>query len=126
MFFFSHQLHAHDYRGPWAFMLSAYIIPVDSLDNKTGCMNDYWAKYSKWTAQIRCSRLQAMDLKFVTWAMYSHPAVTYLFEWVWGRFYYFSFIFILTESLKNHSKSQKNHKIENPNLLDSTWLDIHS
>jgi len=32
----------------------------------------------------------------------------------------FSFIFILTESLKNHIKSQKNHKIENPILLDST------
>jgi hypothetical protein len=28
--------------------------------------------------------------------------------------------FILVESLKNHSKSQKNHKIENLILLDST------
>jgi hypothetical protein len=32
----------------------------------------------------------------------------------------FSFKFISSESLKNHSKSQKNHKIENPILLDST------
>jgi hypothetical protein len=26
----------------------------------------------------------------------------------------FSFLFIFVESLKNHSKSQKNHKIKNP------------
>jgi hypothetical protein len=32
----------------------------------------------------------------------------------------FSFLFISAESLKNHSKSQKNHKIENSILLDST------
>jgi hypothetical protein len=32
----------------------------------------------------------------------------------------FSFLFISAESLKNHSKSQKNHKMENPILLDST------
>ena len=38
----------------------------------------------------------------------------------------FSFIFILTESLKNHIKSQKNHKIKNLILLDSTWVDLHS
>jgi hypothetical protein len=31
-----------------------------------------------------------------------------------------SFLFIFAESLKNHSKSQKNDKIENPILLDST------
>jgi hypothetical protein len=30
------------------------------------------------------------------------------------------FLFISAESLKNHSKSQKNHKIENSILLDST------
>ena len=28
--------------------------------------------------------------------------------------------------LKNHSKSQKNHKIENPIVLDSKWVDLHS
>jgi hypothetical protein len=32
----------------------------------------------------------------------------------------FLFLFIFAESLKNHSKSQKNHKIENLILLDST------
>ena len=28
--------------------------------------------------------------------------------------------------LKNHSKSQKNHKIENLIVLDSKWVDLHS
>jgi hypothetical protein len=32
----------------------------------------------------------------------------------------FSFLFILAESLKNHSKSQKKHKMKNSILLDST------
>jgi hypothetical protein len=32
----------------------------------------------------------------------------------------FLFLFISAESLKNHSKSQKNHKMENPILLHST------
>jgi hypothetical protein len=32
----------------------------------------------------------------------------------------FSFLIISAESLKNRSKSQKNHKIENPMFLDST------
>jgi uncharacterized membrane protein len=32
----------------------------------------------------------------------------------------FLFLFISPESLKNHSKSQKNHKMENPIFLDST------
>ena len=38
----------------------------------------------------------------------------------------FVFFFIFAESLKNHSKSQKNHKMENLILLDSTWVDLHS
>ena len=28
--------------------------------------------------------------------------------------------------LKNHSKSQKNYKMENPIVLDSKWVDLHS
>ena len=28
--------------------------------------------------------------------------------------------------LKNHSKSQKNHKMENPIVLDSKWVDLHN
>jgi hypothetical protein len=32
----------------------------------------------------------------------------------------FSFLFISTETFKNHSKSQKNNKIKNSILLDST------
>ena len=28
--------------------------------------------------------------------------------------------------MKNCSKSQKNHKIENPIVLDSKWVDLHS
>ena len=35
-------------------------------------------------------------------------------------FFFFFYIFILDESLKNHNKLQKNHKIENLILLDST------
>jgi hypothetical protein len=36
------------------------------------------------------------------------------------------FLFISSESSKNHSKSQKNHKMKNSILLDSTWVDLHS
>ena len=36
------------------------------------------------------------------------------------------FMFILTKTLKNYSKSQINYKIENLILLDSTWVDIRS
>jgi hypothetical protein len=38
----------------------------------------------------------------------------------------FPFLFISVESLKNHSKSQKNHKMKNLILLDFTWVDLHS
>ena len=37
-----------------------------------------------------------------------------------------SLLFISAESLKNHSKSQKNHKMKNLILLDSTWVDLHN
>jgi hypothetical protein len=47
-----------------------------------------------------------------------------LLQWQW--FCLFLFLFIFAESLKNHNKSQKNHKIENLILLDSTWVDLHS
>jgi hypothetical protein len=36
-----------------------------------------------------------------------------------SMFCLFIFKFISAESLKNHSKSQKNHKMENPILLHS-------
>jgi hypothetical protein len=35
-------------------------------------------------------------------------------------FVFFFFLFISSESLKNHSKSKKNYKIENPILLNFT------
>jgi len=41
-------------------------------------------------------------------------------------FVFFSFLFISTKYLKNHSKLQENHKIENLILLDSTWAYLHS
>jgi hypothetical protein len=37
-----------------------------------------------------------------------------------GGFSFFSFMFISAGSLKNHSKSHKNNKIENQIVLDST------
>jgi tellurite resistance protein TehA-like permease len=37
-----------------------------------------------------------------------------------GFVFFFFFLFILVQSLKNHSKLQKNHKIKNSILLDST------
>ena len=39
---------------------------------------------------------------------------------------FFFYLFIFAESLKNHNKSQKNHKLENSILLDSTRVDLHS
>jgi len=30
------------------------------------------------------------------------------------------------EVLKNHSKLQENHKMENPIVLDSKWVELHS
>jgi hypothetical protein len=38
----------------------------------------------------------------------------------------FSFMFISAESLKNYSKSQKNHKMEKLIVLDSISVDLHS
>ena len=45
----------------------------------------------------------------VTMVCYGHVVLTFSF-----------FLFVFISSLKNHSKSQKNHKIENLILLDST------
>jgi len=41
-------------------------------------------------------------------------------RWFWRVVLSFYFLFISAESLKNHNKSQKNPKIENQILLDST------
>ena len=48
------------------------------------------------------------------------------YEWFSKAVLSFYFLFILVESLKNDSKSQKNHKIENIIFLDSTWVDLHT
>ena len=39
---------------------------------------------------------------------------------------FFPFLFIFAESLKDHNKSQKNYKIENLILLDSTSVDLYN
>ena len=48
------------------------------------------------------------------------------YRWFSKTVLFFCFLFISVEYLKNHSKSQKNHKIENLILLDSTWVDLYS
>ena len=67
-------------------------------------------------SQYRLFRLLELPKPFVR-----PPLIS--FRVTWQRFF---FIFILTESLKNHIKSQKNYKIETSILLDSTWVDLHS
>jgi hypothetical protein len=52
---------------------------------------------------------------FERWFCYSNGGFTTV-----AAVFSFSFLFISAESLKNHSKSQKNRKIENLILLDST------
>jgi hypothetical protein len=45
----------------------------------------------------------------------------------WTTICYSNHIFAtVTKSLKNISKSQKNHKMKNSILLDSTWVDLHN
>ena len=44
----------------------------------------------------------------------SHNIPEQFWGWCGSGFFSFSFIFILTRSLKNHSKSQKHDKMENP------------
>jgi hypothetical protein len=56
-------------------------------------------------------RLDFSDSRYQT-----HDLLASFSQW----FFSFSFIFILVDSLKNYSKSQKNHKMENPIFLDST------
>ena len=66
------------------------------------------------------------SLNFSNRAFYLPRAVLKTVCYSNRSFVFFFFKKISVESLKNHSKSQKNHKIENPILLDSTWVDIRS
>jgi hypothetical protein len=90
----------------------------------------YWKKSTfppSIYAKVRFSSLnsktgQITSLNFLNRAFYLPDPVISGFEAVLS----FSFLFISVESLKNHSKSQNNHKIENPILLNSTWVDLHT
>jgi len=63
--------------------------------------------------------------------VYITPSRPQLYKWITSVvmlqwFCLFLFLFIFVESLKNHSKSQKNHKMKNLILLDFTLVDLHS
>ena len=66
------------------------------------------------------------SLNFSNRAFYLPRAVLKAVCYSNRSFVFFFFKKISIESLKNHSKSQKNHKIKNPILLDSTWVNIRS
>jgi hypothetical protein len=76
-----------------------------------------WVVYSPWTFQNRSN---------YPWAVLDGGFATVTSGCYSSYGFVFSFLFISVESLKIHSKSQKNHKIENLILLDSTWVDLYS
>ena len=93
----------------------------------TGSILNWWKKsfLPPWTL----GRVRFFSLKFETGRPASSDSRNRsqdLLERVWGQFYYFSFMFILTESLENYSKLQKNIKYKKLILLDSIWVDIRS
>ena len=70
-------------------------------------------------------RISSLDHKTVHLDSSNSQYRTYhLLDWFPQVVFLLSFIFILVEFLKNHSKSYKNHKIEKPILLDSIWLEL--
>ena len=73
-------------------------------------------------------KMENLILLDSTWAyLHSEYIIWYTLvqNFCYQGFVFFFFIY-LAESLKNHSKSQKNHKIESLFFLDSTWVDLHS
>jgi hypothetical protein len=72
--------------------------------------------------------MENLILLHSTWVdLHSEHIIWYALvqSFCYESFVFFFFIY-LTESLKNHSTSQKNYKIENLILLDSTWVDLDS
>jgi len=97
--------------GPWRRMLSA-------ADRKKSILFCESLFFPPWTLKPGKQPLWTFKtVRFISLASYKRFSKAVLS---------FSFLFISAESLKNHSKSQKNHKMENPILLDSTWVDLHS
>ena len=97
--------------GPWRRMLSA-------ADRKKSILFCESLFFPPWTLKPGKQPLWTFKtVRFISLASYKRFSKAVL------SFY---FLFISAESLKNHSKSQKNHEMENPILLDSTWVDQHS
>jgi hypothetical protein len=85
-------------------------VRFSSLNSKTGQTTSL--NFSNRTFYLTGAVLKAVLLQ---WRRYATVQVVLSF-----------FLFISVKSLKNHNKSQKNHKMENPILLHSTWVDLHS
>jgi hypothetical protein len=89
---------------------------------------NYWPwAHNSWTVKrsnlpLNCSKPSIfISGRFSTVVCYSNHVFATVIA-VLSLFY----LFIFAEYLKNHSKSQKNHKIENLILLYSTWVNLHS